>query len=851
MSGHARTGSAGVSRSGALMAKQASIARLKGQQSPATKVPDRFKIVENATEDDEEEDDEEEEEEENNNKRGSDKKGITNSASLNWTTEEQNIIFQFYGMDCLFPKVWSEQPVNQLVKAGDKDNSTNSPVEQDKSDPLKIRESNIKRPKHSKKSEHSIYIFDKNFNPKFFLVEVHKNADYKDLEQGVKRLKESITEKNDIAKGLVKKHFAKFVNAKTFYKEMKAKNLISHKDFGIGPFNTAVEALEIQALRLYGPILERRLKADRIRITLSILEQWKFFFNLARSLSDMVRAGRFDAAVRDYKKGKNLMESSFEKDDSNITSDFKKPAHEPSTLLPKNYRNVFEQLWQEVEIVVAKFRDELFKSLSVVSTPIETQEKIIGYLVDLDAKQDPIWCYLETQYNYVVENMFEVYIKYLTDMRDVIDDLNEEIPDDKVSVDPRFSNLSISNIYERADQINGPADRVVFPSLPWNLDDLKKALNCVTTPSFETLFGQWSLLLAYVMFLPNICHVFGKHVECTKQSTAKRIKDGQAMTSNIFEILQQLLRAALFVDGKKNNDDITGSSMSVDSAQSQILKRQSSVNSINDKDDASKYDVSHILLKAKRALELLDYLEPDEYSVHLKANPLIMVHYATRIMEAMNSCEETVRPYYASEETPNNLMLLNSSTNILKKSLIQCICNSWSTCKYSTIDLVLVSKTFHEFEDWSFENCLSKTKDKNQKIRLDSTHLIKHSNKMTHFILKSLGLIVNGVHHSTTKTETDVNQIKSFNDNHIDKIRYTLISTLFSQLDAAEWQIALLRDTASFQNEGLAETVPNRLRIAFENENLKFGQFFPAESSNYFEHIKPKDYKDFVIPFYV
>ena len=104
------------------------------------------------------------------------------------------------------------------------------------------------------KTDVSIFISEKTFSPKTFLKEVHKNTDFKELEQGVIRLKQSIAERNETTKGLVKKHFAKFVNAKStidskiylilliahfmiaFYKEMRAKNLVSTEDYGVGPF---------------------------------------------------------------------------------------------------------------------------------------------------------------------------------------------------------------------------------------------------------------------------------------------------------------------------------------------------------------------------------------------------------------------------------------------------------------------------------------------------------------------------------------------------------------------------------------------------------------------------------------
>jgi len=40
---------------------------------------------------------------------------------------------------------------------------------------------------------------------------------------------------------------------------------------------------------LYGPILDRRNKAEKIRITLNILERWKFLFDLPRKLQECLR----------------------------------------------------------------------------------------------------------------------------------------------------------------------------------------------------------------------------------------------------------------------------------------------------------------------------------------------------------------------------------------------------------------------------------------------------------------------------------------------------------------------------------------------------------------------------------
>jgi hypothetical protein len=343
--------------------------------------------------------------------------------SVDWTEEEQLLVFKTYGLDTMFPTTWNED-VTEIVK----ENQSQPTIVQDvdKSDPLQIKENITKRPKGAPKLKNvnQILIHDKQFDPKVFLLKVHQNTEYRDLEQGLIRLKQAIGDRHEQSKGLVKKHFAKFVSAKStvdsFYKEMRTKNLIAKQDYGIAPFERVVESLQKEAHNLYGPVLERRLKAAKIRLTLSILEQWKFFFNLSSSLSDMVRRGRYDAAVRDYKKGKSLMNSSFGSDDQNDKT-------EAMNLLPKSYQNVFEKLWMEVERVVSDFREELFRSLSVMSNPVETQEKIIGYLVELDAKRDPVWCYLDTQYNWVLDNLVLVYQSHVRAMKVLWKNLNRQL----------------------------------------------------------------------------------------------------------------------------------------------------------------------------------------------------------------------------------------------------------------------------------------------------------------------------------------------------------------------------------------------------------------------------------------
>jgi exocyst complex component 2 len=45
----------------------------------------------------------------------------------------------------------------------------------------------------------------------------------------------------------------------------------------------------IRADQIYGPVVERRQRVEKVRSTLSVLQQYKFFFNLPSSLLESIK----------------------------------------------------------------------------------------------------------------------------------------------------------------------------------------------------------------------------------------------------------------------------------------------------------------------------------------------------------------------------------------------------------------------------------------------------------------------------------------------------------------------------------------------------------------------------------
>jgi hypothetical protein len=84
--------------------------------------------------------------------------------------------------------------------------------------------------------------------------------------------------------------------------------------------------------------------------------------------------GEYDAAIRDYKKGQYLINSSKE------ISAKGSPVNglsEKNSLLPSNYLTVFEKVWQETERIFEDMRASLFKQLALHSQSISVQEQVI------------------------------------------------------------------------------------------------------------------------------------------------------------------------------------------------------------------------------------------------------------------------------------------------------------------------------------------------------------------------------------------------------------------------------------------------------------------------------------------
>ncbi|KAJ2003995.1 Exocyst complex component S5 [Coemansia thaxteri] len=283
-------------------------------------------------------------------------------------------------------------------------------------DPLHIHQS-VVAVLESKGDRHSLSdmayrakfsVSNRNFSPPTFMQVIHSDTSYADLVQGARLLRESVSQGTEALKILVHNNFDRFVDARNkidlLYDEMKSRSLNEEAEYGTRAFSQALQGTTHKADEIYNPIIDRRARVEKVRSTLSVVERYKFYFNLPSSLIEYTRKSRFDIAVREYKKGRQLLQT--------VTVGHAGPGDEAAvddsqtTALSK----IFQYVWKEAQESVVELRNALFRHLAQSWRPYSEQENVIRYLLEIDpGDKDPVAYYLERQHAWIVEQMQDIY----------------------------------------------------------------------------------------------------------------------------------------------------------------------------------------------------------------------------------------------------------------------------------------------------------------------------------------------------------------------------------------------------------------------------------------------------------
>ncbi|KDR72646.1 hypothetical protein GALMADRAFT_73791 [Galerina marginata CBS 339.88] len=349
---------------------------------------------------------------------------------LNFNVDEATLL-KAYKISTLHPTRWEEvdhdfdESIASATSMASGGVGVGQEREREKEDPLGLGPAkSVKDLDMENKS--SLVLTSKTFSPALYLAFAHPNATYPDLARGIAHLQTAIEAREEALRGLVEEGFDKFVSVKSavdgLYVDMRQAILAPETEHATKPLRDHLKYGAQKANQIFLPVLETASKAQKLRTTLSIFERSRFFFNLPSFIMESIDAGKYELALRDYKKGKYLLENrpgqllpislsgsplSSQATQASIGAPQEQQQHMQQ--LEQQQKRILNKVWASVEKAMGEMRRVLVAQLQDSTRSVEEQEKTLETLLELHTNDEPVWTYFDSHHTHIMDRMSAAY----------------------------------------------------------------------------------------------------------------------------------------------------------------------------------------------------------------------------------------------------------------------------------------------------------------------------------------------------------------------------------------------------------------------------------------------------------
>ncbi|ORY80450.1 exocyst complex component Sec5-domain-containing protein [Protomyces lactucae-debilis] len=316
-------------------------------------------------------------------------------------------ILAFYGITSHAPDVW--QDVDQSTVRNSVSSTTKEVLGLDTNIPASLSAAGILR---GGDVPTEYQVSSKHFNARSYIRDVHRKATPNDLKRGQANLLREIEDKSGSLRSLVEDNFDRFVGSKgtiddvyaqissEFLKRTPATNKSPvkemptymrrpsafQKDKKEEPEGGITDQVKdklydcsARAAQIFEPMVESKRKADKLKMSLGILDRYSEHFALPSVLMNRIERGDTDGLLKAFKQGSTL----YDETHKSLSS-----ANPSSAAASKRDIRALARVWAEVERVMKAYEQTLLRSLDTLEKP-DRIVKTCNTLLELGVAENP------------------------------------------------------------------------------------------------------------------------------------------------------------------------------------------------------------------------------------------------------------------------------------------------------------------------------------------------------------------------------------------------------------------------------------------------------------------------------